>query len=84
MDPDQRKERLDIFGKLKEREGLLQLEANLKLQLELIQNGATQQQQSYSNSNQYNPANRRQQPPFNDNNGRGGSGGILQNQNSQL
>lgn len=45
MDAEQRRERLDLANKLIEKESLVQLEANLKLQLQLIRTTVAQQQQ---------------------------------------
>lgn len=44
MDAEQRRERLDFANKLIEKESLVQLEANLKLQLQLIRTTVAQQQ----------------------------------------
>lgn len=48
MDAEQRRERLDFANKLIEKESLVQLEANLKLQLQLIRTTVTAQQQPAS------------------------------------
>lgn len=45
MDPETRRQKLEVCSKLEERDSLLKLEANLRKQLELIDQSKVQQQQ---------------------------------------
>lgn len=45
MDPETRQKKLELCSKLEERDALLKLEANLRKQLELINQSKAQQQQ---------------------------------------
>lgn len=45
MDPETRRQKLDLCSKLEEKDALLKLEANLRKQLELINQSKVQQQQ---------------------------------------
>lgn len=51
MDPETRRQKLDLCSKLEERDALLKLEANLRKQLELINQSKAQQQQGHVQQN---------------------------------
>lgn len=74
MDPETRRQKLEVCSKLEERDSLLKLEANLRKQLELIDQSKVQQQQQQQQGPIFNPSiqhNRLQ--------GSSGGGGTLTN-----